>query len=89
MFYGCSSLESINLSNFDTHKVKTMDYMFAYCSSLIDLDIYGFIDNPDKTCTFKDFFKGNYISKGKIRYSDSIENKIKDYIPKGWDKYKI
>ena len=28
MFYGCSSLTSLDLSNFDTRGVKYMNYMF-------------------------------------------------------------
>jgi surface protein len=34
MFYGCSSLTYINLSNFNTIKVTNMGWMFYGCSSL-------------------------------------------------------
>ena len=34
MFYGCSSLTKINLSNFNSNNVKYMYYMFSGCSSL-------------------------------------------------------
>ena len=34
MFYECSSLIYINLSNFNTQNVTDMSYMFSYCSSL-------------------------------------------------------
>ena len=34
MFNGCSSLTSLDLSNFDTSSVESMDRMFAGCSSL-------------------------------------------------------
>ena len=34
MFYGCSSLKDINLSNFNTNKVTNMDYMFGDCPYL-------------------------------------------------------
>ena len=34
MFFGCSSLQSINLSSFNTTNVKDMSYMFYGCSSL-------------------------------------------------------
>ena len=37
MFAGCSSLESLDLSNFDTAKVTEMEYMFNGCSSLTSL----------------------------------------------------
>ena len=42
MFYYCSSLTSLYLSNFDTGKVEQMNSMFAYCSSLTSLDLSGF-----------------------------------------------
>ena len=32
MFYGCSSLKKLNLSNFNTNNVTDMDYMFSECS---------------------------------------------------------
>ena len=35
MFYKCSSLTNLNLSNFNTQNVTNMDFMFDGCSSLI------------------------------------------------------
>ena len=32
MFYGCSSLKELNLSNFNTNNVTYMRYMFSGCS---------------------------------------------------------
>ena len=32
MFYGCSSLKELNLTNFNTNKVKDMRWMFYGCS---------------------------------------------------------
>ena len=37
MFYGCSSLTSLDLSNFDTSAVTDMGYMFHNCTSLTNL----------------------------------------------------
>ena len=34
MFYNCSSLNSINLSSFNTSNVTDMGFMFHYCDSL-------------------------------------------------------
>ena len=34
MFFRCSSLTSLNLSNFNTNNAKDMSYMFHYYSSL-------------------------------------------------------
>ena len=42
MFYGCSSLTNLDLSNFDTSKVTTMMEMFGDCSSLTTLDLSNF-----------------------------------------------
>jgi len=42
MFYGCSSLTSIDLSRLDTRKVKYMDAMFSGCASLEELDLKYF-----------------------------------------------
>ena len=42
MFYNCSSLTSINLSNFNTSKVKNMNLMFNKCSRLIFINILNF-----------------------------------------------
>ena len=42
MFNGCSSLTSLDLSNFDTSKVKNMSRMFSGCSSLTSLDVSNF-----------------------------------------------
>ena len=42
MFYGCSSLASLDLSGLDTSSVTSMRRMFCGCSSLASLDLSGF-----------------------------------------------
>ena len=42
MFYGLSKVTSIDLSNFNTLKVKDMGYMFGNCTSLTSLDVSNF-----------------------------------------------
>ena len=42
MFFGCSSLSSLDLSGFDTSSVTDMGSMFSGCSSLSSLDLSGF-----------------------------------------------
>jgi len=42
MFNNCYSLESLDLSSFDTNKVNNMKYMFNNCSSLLSLNINNF-----------------------------------------------
>lgn len=42
MFYGLSSLTSLDVSGFDTSKVTTMGFMFANMTNLVSLDVSGF-----------------------------------------------
>lgn len=42
MFYGCTSLTSLDLSNFNTSKVTNMSYMFQDCSKLTSLNLSNF-----------------------------------------------
>jgi surface protein len=39
MFYGCSKLESLDVSHFDTKNVTNMENMFCQCSSLTTLNV--------------------------------------------------
>ena len=41
-FYNCSSLNYLEVSNFNTLNVKKMQYMFASCTSLKSLNIGSF-----------------------------------------------
>ena len=43
MFSGCTSLESINRSNFDTSNVTDMEGMFYNCYSITSIDLSSFI----------------------------------------------
>ena len=45
MFFRCSSLTSLNLSNFNTNNVTNMGCMFFKCSSLISLNLSNFNTN--------------------------------------------
>ena len=45
MFYGCSSLKTLNLSNFNTNNVTDMMWMFYDCSSLKVLNLSNFNTN--------------------------------------------
>ena len=42
MFYNCSTLTSLDLSNFNTEKVESMMGMFFSCSALTSLDLSNF-----------------------------------------------
>jgi surface protein len=45
MFNGCTKLEFLDLSSFDTQSIISMEGMFRGCSSLKYLDIRSFIIN--------------------------------------------
>ena len=54
MFYNCSSLTSIDVSNFNTENVTNMASMFVNCSSLASLDVSNF--NTSKVTDMKFMF---------------------------------
>ena len=68
MFYKCSSLTSLNLSNFNTNNVKYMNHMFSNCSSLTSLNLSNFNTNNvnNKWEMFDSISK-----KCKIKYNDN------------------
>ena len=79
MFTDCSSLESLDLSNFDTKKVTCMDAMFYGCSSLTSLDVSKF-DTKDVT-RMGNMFNGCYsltsldvsnFNTEKVKYMNSM-----------------
>ena len=45
MFWGCSSLEELNLSNFRANKISNMRAMFSGCSSLKESNLSKFNTN--------------------------------------------
>ena len=54
MFYNCSALESLDLSNFDTSNVEGIDRLFYGCSALTELDLESF--NTKKTTSMYQMF---------------------------------
>ena len=66
MFYGCSSLKELNLSNFNTNNVTNMGYMFYGCSALKELNLSNF--NTDNVTYMEGMFRG---------CSDQFKNKIR------------
>ena len=66
MFYGCSSLNELNLSNFNTNNVTDMYEMFSECSSLKELNLSNF--NTNNVTDMHYMFLG---------CSEQLKNKIK------------
>ena len=56
LFYGCESLEELDLSNFDTSSVEKMNFMFYYLKSIKSLGISNF--NTEKVEYMNYMFKG-------------------------------
>ena len=56
MFYNCSSLTSLDVTNFDTSKVTGMNSMFYSCRSLTSLDVTKF--NTSKVTGMSAMFSG-------------------------------
>ena len=55
MFYYCSNLTSLDLSNFNTENVTDMQQMFYYCSELTSLDTSNF--NTKKVTNMTNIFQ--------------------------------
>ena len=66
MFWGCSSLKELNVTNFNTNKVTNMKGMFLGCSSLKELNLTNF--NTDNVTDMLWMFSG---------CSDDLKKKIK------------
>jgi len=56
IFYGCASLESIDLSNFNTQNVTNMSDMFLGCRSLKSINLSNF--NTQNVTNMSDMFYG-------------------------------
>ena len=55
MFNGCSSLQTLDVSNFDTSMVTNMNNMFHSCSNLTTLDVSNF--DTSKVTTMTSMFR--------------------------------
>ena len=58
MFYCCSSLTSLNISNFDTSQVNYMRDMFSGCSQLSSLNLSNF--NTSRVTNMEYIFYENF-----------------------------
>jgi len=77
MFYGCKSLNFLDLSHFDTSKVTSMNYLFYNCSSLTSLNLDNFISSQVKDilitfdpCINLEYIKFNNLKRKQISYND-------------------
>ena len=80
MFFKCSSLEVLNISNFNTENVSDMSNMFYGCSSLKELNLSNF--NTKRVINMKSMFYGcsaELIFKIRSQYNNFKEN-VFDYL---------
>ena len=68
MFYGCTSLTSLDVSNFNTENVTNMNSMFISCSGLTSLDVSSF--NTAKVTDMDWMFYG--CSRLKTIYASAL-----------------
>ena len=80
MFKGCSSLSSIDLSNFITEKLTDNDKIFYGCSNLSYIDISSF----NSKLKLNDLFDENIPLNGVLIVNEDILEIIRDYIPNNW-----
>ena len=77
MFWGCFSLNSINLSSFNTSNVTNMSFMFYNCSSLnsINLSSFNISNDTYMSCMF---YKCSSLKKKNIIFNNKDENLNKE-----------
>ena len=75
MFYNCSKLNSLNLSNFNTNNVTNMSSMFYDCSSLTSLNLSNF--NTNNVTNMENMFSG--INKKSCNLICNDEKIIKEF----------
>ena len=76
MFYGCSDIIEIDLSNFDSSDCESLGQMFENCISLISLNLSNF--NTSKITYSATMFK-NCISLVSLDLSSFKTSKITDF----------
>ena len=77
MFYGCYSLNKLNLSNFNTKSVKNMKSVFMNCYSLKEINLFKYNTENVNIMSYMFYncksLKNLYISKFKFSKCLSIE----------------
>lgn len=73
LFYACKYLKNVHIINFDTQKLKCIDFMFAYCSNLEKIDDLKNINFENATTADRMFF-GSNIKEIEINLNSKIES---------------
>ncbi len=88
MFQECKELEYLDLSNFDTSKVTSMNKMFMKCHKLKQIkgiNNFNFSIFVDKEEMFEECNELAYLQLSKFKHSD---NSIKDEMKKKTEELK-
>ena len=72
MFYNCSSLKSLNLSNFETSKATSFGLMFYNCNSLKFLDLQNFVTNSSKIMDYMFYGCSSLLSLNINTFNTSL-----------------
>ena len=83
MFSGCSSLKTLNLSNFYTWNVTMMSSMFGGCSSLTELDLTK-MDTKAVTQAYGMFSGATSLTKLRLGQNFTFDKLTST----GWDAFK-
>ena len=75
MFYNCSNLKQLDVSNFNTSNTTAMNHMFYNCSNLKQLDLNNF--NTEKVTTMEGMF-ANCSELEKIDISNWNTSNVED-----------
>ena len=88
MFSYCSSLTSLDLSNFDTSLVTSMNYMFKNCSSLTSLDLSNFktlelkrLDSMFANCVNLEYINMDNFKEENLYLSEILNRDIFYNVP--------
>lgn len=73
LFYTCKYLKNVHIINFNTQKLKCIDFMFAYCSNLEKIDDLKNINFENATTADRMFFCSN-IKEIEINLNSKIES---------------
>jgi surface protein len=76
LFYGCSSLLSINLYNFNTTNVKDMSYMFYNCTSLKSINLSNFTTEKLTNLDYMFYYCSNLIYLDISKFEISSDKNI-------------
>lgn len=78
MFGSCKSLKNLDVSHFDTSKVKNMSYVFNYCYSLKNIDLTKWILIKHKYALYFD----NCTNLTSIKVSKQTSEKMNNFVTK-------